>query len=75
MPWYAQVHAAVQRVLPTLRATQAANLALLVGALLARRTLNLSDLARAYLAPAVPRVARPKHGLLHRVKRLCALTR
>jgi hypothetical protein len=70
MRWYAQVHAAVQRVLPTLRATQAANLALLVGALLARRTLNLSDLARASPAPVAPRVARPKHGLLHRVKRL-----
>jgi len=37
MRWYAEVHAAVQRVLPTLRATQAANLALLVSAILAYR--------------------------------------
>ena len=70
MRWYAEVYAAVQRVLPTLRATQAANLALLVSALLARRTLNLSDLARAYPTPAVRRCARPKHDLLHRLKRL-----
>ena len=63
MRWYAEVHAAVQRVLPTLRATQAANLALLVGALLARRTLNLTALARGYPGPAVrrgrPAEARP----------------
>jgi hypothetical protein len=70
MRWYAEVRAAVQWALPTLRATQAANLALLVGALLARRTLSLTALARVYPAPAVRRVARPKHDLLHRVKRL-----
>ena len=70
MPWYAQVHAAVQRVLPTLRATQAANLALLVSAILARRSLCLTALARSYPGPAVRRVARPKHDLLHRLKRL-----
>ena len=70
MRWYAEVHAAVQRALPTLRATQAASLALLVSALLARRTLNLTALARSYPVPAVRRVARPKHDLLHRVKRL-----
>lgn len=70
MPWYTRVHAAIQRALPALRPTQAANLALLVSALLARRTLNLTDLARAYPTPAARRVARPKHGLLHRLKRL-----
>jgi hypothetical protein len=70
MPWYAQVHAAVQRALPTLRATQAANLALLVSAILARRSLCLTALARSYPGPAVRRVARPKHDLLHRLKRL-----
>ncbi|HEY8601842.1 MAG TPA: hypothetical protein VIL85_25675 [Thermomicrobiales bacterium] len=70
MRWYAELRAAVQRVLPTLRATQAAGLALLVSALLARRALNLSDSARAYATPAVRRVARPKHDLLHRLKRL-----
>ena len=70
MPWYPRIRAAVQRALPSLRPTQAANLALLVGALLARRTLNLTDLARAYPAPTERRVARPKHDLLHRLKRL-----
>lgn len=70
MRWYAEVHATVQRVLPTLRATQAANLALLVSAILARRTLSLSGLARAYPTATVRRRARPKHDLLHRVKRL-----
>jgi hypothetical protein len=50
--------------------TQAANLALLVGALLARRTLCLTDLARAYPTPAARRVAAPQHDLLHRLKRL-----
>lgn len=70
MPWYNRVHAAVAAALPTLAPTQAANLALLVSALLARRTLNLTDLARAYPTPAARRVAAPKHDLLHRLKRL-----
>lgn len=70
MPWYTRVHAAIKAALPALRATQATNLALLVSAILARRTLCLSALARAYPAPARRRVARPKHDLLHRVKRL-----
>lgn len=70
MPWYNRVHAAVAAALPTLAPTQAANLALLVSALLARRTLNLSDLARAYPTPPERRVAAPKHDLLHRLKRL-----
>ena len=60
MRWSPEVRAAVQRALPTLRATQAANLALLVSALLARRTLNLTALARGYPSPAVRRVARLK---------------
>ena len=70
MRWYPEVHAVVRRALPTLRATQAANLALLVSAILARRTLNLTALARRYPPPTVRRVARPRHDLLHRVKRL-----
>lgn len=70
MRWYIQVHAAVQRALPTLRAMQAINLALLVSAILARRSLCLTALARAYPTPAVRRVARPRHDLLHRVKRV-----
>ncbi|MEA2514134.1 MAG: hypothetical protein QOJ59_3621 [Thermomicrobiales bacterium] len=50
--------------------TQAANLALLVSAILARRTPCLSVLARAYATPAERLVAAPEHALLHRVKRL-----
>lgn len=46
------------------------NLALLISAILARRTLCLMEVARAYPTPAGRRVARPEHDLLHRVKRL-----
>ncbi len=70
MPWYPRVAAAVTAAVPSLRPTQAANLALLVSALLAKRTLCLSELARAYPTPAVRRLAAPKHDLLHRLKRL-----
>jgi Transposase DDE domain len=70
MAWYPRVRAAVTAALPLLAPTQAANLALLVSALLARRTLCLSELARAYPTPAVRRVPAPKHDLLHRLKRL-----
>ncbi len=74
MPWYGRVHGAIQAALPFLLPTQAANLALLVSAILARRTLCLSELARAYPAPARRRVAAPKHDLLHRLKRLWRFT-
>jgi DDE family transposase len=70
MAWYPRVARAVTAALPFLLPTQAANLALLVSALLARRTLRLSDLARAYPTPPVRRVPAPKHDLLHRLKRL-----
>lgn len=72
MPWYPRVHVAIKRVLPQLLATQATNLALLVSALLAKRSSCLSELARAYPRPALEqrRVPAPKHDLLHRVKRL-----
>jgi hypothetical protein len=73
MPWYARVQQAINTVLlPVLRPTQATNLALLVSALLAKRTLCLSELARAYPRPAPDqrRVPCPKHELLHRLKRL-----
>ena len=46
------------------------NLALLVSAILKKRTLCLSELARAYPTPEERRVAAPKHDLLHRLKRL-----
>lgn len=48
MPWYPRIHAAIQHVLPVLLPTQATNLALLVSALLAKRSSCLSELARAY---------------------------
>ena len=70
MPWYPRVLAAVRAAAPFLAPSQAVNLALLTSAILARRTLCLSELARAYPVPAVRRVARPKHDLLHRLKRL-----
>jgi predicted small integral membrane protein len=70
MPWYTRVRTAINRACPQLRATQATNLALLISAILTKRTLCLSQLARAYPAPAERRVARPRHDLLHRVKRL-----
>jgi hypothetical protein len=70
MAWYPRVRAAVTAALPSLLPTQAANLALLVSALLAKRTLCLSELARAYPTPAARRVPAPKHDLLHRLKRL-----
>jgi hypothetical protein len=70
MSWYPRVRAAVATVAPFLVASQATNLALLVSAILARRTLCLSDLARAYPTPAMRRVARPKHDLLQRLKRV-----
>jgi hypothetical protein len=70
MPWYPRVLAAVRAAVPELVPTQAANLALLTSALLAKRTLCLSELAHACPGPAERRVPRPKHDLLHRLKRL-----
>ena len=72
MPWYPRIHAAIKSVLPQLLPTQATNLALLVSALLAKRTACLSELARAYprLVPEQRRVPAPKHDLLYRLKRL-----
>src|SRR5688500_14335336 len=40
------------------------------GAILKKRTLCLSELARAYPTPKERRIAAPKHDLLHRIKRL-----
>jgi hypothetical protein len=72
MPWYPRIHAAIQQVLPALLPTQATNLALLVSALLTKRSSCLSELARAYPRPDPEqrRVPAPKHDLLYRLKRL-----
>jgi hypothetical protein len=70
MPWYPRILAAIKGALPALAPTQAANLALVVSAILSKRTCCLSTLARAFPTPPVRRVAHPKHDLLHRLKRL-----
>ena len=70
MPWYYRVRTAINAAAPFLAPTQTANLALLVSAILKKRTLCLSELARAYPTPNQRRVASPKHDLLHRIKRL-----
>ncbi len=68
--YYTRVRWAVNTALPTLRATQATNLALLSSAILIKRTVCLSELARAYPRSDQCRVPAPKHNLLHRLKRL-----
>ena len=74
MPWYYQAKAAINVAMPFLVPTQKTNLALLVSAILRKRTLSLSELARAYPIPKERRVAAPKHDLLHRIKRLWRFT-
>ena len=46
MLWYKRVLCAIYTAIPFLMPTQATNLALLVGAILKKRTLRLSELAR-----------------------------
>ncbi len=70
MRYYTRVRCVVNTVLPSLRATQATNLALLISAILIKQTLCLSELARAYPHATHRRVHAPKHDLLHRLKRL-----
>ena len=70
MAFYRHLFPALKAACPFLLPTQAANLALLVGAIVQQRTLNLTRLARAFPIPAERRVASPKHELLHRLKRL-----
>jgi hypothetical protein len=56
--------------MPFLLPTQGGNLALLVRAILLKRSLCQTELARTFPRPAERRVPDPKHDLLHRVKRL-----
>lgn len=70
MTWYPRVLDGIKAAVPFLNVSQTINLALLVSAILAKRTLNLSELARAYPTPELRRVEDPKHDLLHRLKRL-----
>ena len=52
MPWYYRVRVAINAAAPFLAPTQRTNLALLVSAILKKRTLCLSELARAYPTPS-----------------------
>ena len=74
MPWYYRARVAINAAVPFLVPTQKTNLALLVSAILKKRTLCLSELARAYPTPKKRRVSAPKHCLLHRLKRLWRFT-
>jgi hypothetical protein len=74
VPWYYRVKVAINAAAPFLVPTQATNLALLVSAILKKRSLCLSELARAYPTAEKRRVAAPKHDLLHRLKRLWRFT-
>lgn len=74
MPWYNRALSAINAAAPFLVPTQATNLALLVSAIIKKRTLRLSELARAYPTPQERRVEAPKHDLLHRLKRLWRFT-
>ena len=51
MPWYYRIKTAINVAMPFLVPTQKTNLALLVGAILKKQTLCLSELARAYPTP------------------------
>ena len=53
MPWYHHIAAFLHHNLPQMRATRRANLALLTAAILNRRALVLSELARPWM-PALP---------------------
>lgn len=74
MQWYCRVREAINTALPFLVPTQKTNLSLLVSAILKKRSLCLSELARAYPVPGERRVESPKHCLLHRLKRLWRFT-
>jgi hypothetical protein len=70
MKWYPEIRAAVKRCMPFLLRTQGVNLALLVRAILIKRSLCITDLARTFPRPSERRVPNPKHDLRYRVKRL-----
>ncbi len=70
LQYYSRVLSAINTALPLLVPTQATNLALLVSAILIKRTLCLTELARALPTPQKRRVQRPKQDLLHRLKRV-----
>ena len=70
MVFYRRLFPVVKNVCPFLLPTQAANLALLIGAILSKRSLCLTTLAKAFPIPVERQVDNPKHELQHRLKRL-----
>jgi hypothetical protein len=70
MELYPLVLSFIKEIAPTWRKTEMSGLALLTQAIFRRRSLVLTELARAYPIPQQRKVDRPKHGLLHRVKRV-----
>lgn len=67
---YESVLAAIEYALPEGVPTQLVNLALLVSAVLVKRSCSLSELARAYPTPPTRRAPAPKHDLHYRLRRL-----
>jgi hypothetical protein len=74
LPYYGRIQSAINTAMDFMAPTQKRNLALLVSAILLKRSLCLSELARAYPIPANRRIQAPKHCLLHRLKRLWRFT-
>lgn len=69
MPYYGRIQDAINTATDFMAPTQKRNLALLVSAILIKRSLCLSELARAYPTPKSRRTLSPKHCLLHRLIR------
>jgi hypothetical protein len=74
LPYYGRIQDAINTATYFMAPTQKRNLALLVSAILIKRSLCLSELARAYPTPKSRRTLSPKHCLLHRLKRLWRFT-
>jgi hypothetical protein len=70
MQLYTRLLCFCNQVVPTWRKSQRVNLALLAQAIAKRHSLVLTELARAYPIPTQRKTVKPKHGLLHRLKRL-----
>lgn len=66
MPYYGSIRSAINSVMDFMVPTQKTNLALLLSAILIKRSLCLSELARAYPRSKNRRTPAPKHCLLHR---------
>jgi hypothetical protein len=67
---YSQLQAFFKQLAPNWRKTQLVNLTILASAILSDRKLCIAQLARSFPSNGKPKVDRPKHKLLHRLKRL-----